>query len=90
MTSEMVTAVGFGIISVQETFQNPAYNRKHCVLATVGEVYASILNYDTFSTTNSSKTAENHCTENELEATAYLASKWQQPDRTSLLDYSLA
>jgi len=52
-------------------------------------ICVGVLNYNTFSTTNISKTAENHDTENGLKITAYLASKWQQPDRASVLDYSL-
>jgi len=38
---------------------------------------AGVLNYDTFSIAKSSKTAENHSTENKLETIAYFASKWQ-------------
>ena len=52
-------------------------------------ICARVLNYDTLSTTNSSKIG-NHYTKNELETTAYLASKWQHSDLASVLDYSLA
>jgi len=53
-------------------------------------INVGVLNYDTFSTAKSSKTAENHSKINKLDTSTYLDSKWQQLCLASVLDYSLA